>query len=186
MSDAYANIRAQREGLYKPPPPEELSSEGSSPKSETSWIGNVPARPRYSIQPSQLRKITEVLEYIKCAFDDETTLDTLPLEAAGNSGAWKAWRAYRRSNGTENKLIDSVSSVNKQDEWSWDGVWEERVRKGIDASIAESTLYGGSSGGDDLVSFLHLILLLDSILISCLRSDLPMQAMMQLKQSKQK
>ena len=115
MSDAYANIRAQREGLYKPPPPEELSSRGSSPKSETSWMGNVPARPRYSIQPSQLRKITEVLEYLKCAFDDETTLDTLPLEAAGNSGAWKAWRAYRRSNGSENNLIDSVSSMNKQD-----------------------------------------------------------------------
>lgn len=42
----------------------------------------------------------------------------------------------------------------QQEEWSWDGVWEERVRKGIDASISESTLYGGGSGGlDDLVGF---------------------------------
>ena len=90
---------------------------------------------------------------MKRAFDDETALDTLPLEAAGNSGAWKAWRAYRRSSGIDNRLADSVPSLYKQDEWSWDGVWEERVRKGIDASIAESTLYGGSGGGDDLVSF---------------------------------
>ena len=100
-------------------------------------------------------KITEILEYVKRAFDDEAVLDTLPLEAAGNSGAWKAWRAYRRSNKTDSKLVDSGPSLHKQDEWSWDGVWEERVRKGIDASIAESTLYGSTSGGDDLVSFLH-------------------------------
>lgn len=100
---------------------------------------------------------------MKRAFDDETALDTLPLEAAGNSGAWKAWRAYRRSNETDNKLVDSVPGLHKQDEWSWDGVWEERVRKGIDASIAESTLYGGSGGGDDLVSFLHVVLFLAMI-----------------------
>lgn len=92
---------------------------------------------------------------MKSAFDDEIALDTLPLEAAGNSGAWKAWRAYRRSNEADSKLVDSAPSLHEQDEWSWDGVWEERVRKGVDASIAESTLYGGTSGGDDLVSFLR-------------------------------
>ena len=106
---------------------------------------------------------------MKRAFDDETALDTLPLEAAGNSGAWKAWRAYRRSSGIDNRLADSVPNLSKQDEWSWDGVWEERVRKGIDTSIAESTLYGGSGGGDDLVSFYtwyycrNLLILLDPI-----------------------
>ena len=105
------------------------------------------------MQPSRRSKIIEVLEYMKRAFDDETTLDTLPLEGAGNSGAWKAWRAYRKSNETDNKLLDSVPSLSRQDEWSWDGVWEARVRKGIDASNAESTLYGGSGSGDDLVSF---------------------------------
>lgn len=117
------------------------------------------------------------MEYMKRAFDDETALDVLPLEAAGNSGAWKAWRAYRRSNETDSKLVDSVPSLHRQDEWNWDGVWEERVRKGIDASIAESTLYGGTAGGDDLVSFPHLVPLLDVILISCLRSDSSMSAM---------
>ncbi len=44
-----------------------------------------------------------------------------------------------------------------QDEWSWDGVWEDRVRKGIDASIAESTLYGGAAaGGDEVVRLPYL------------------------------
>lgn len=100
--------------------------------------------------------MTEVLEYMKRAFDDETALDTLPLEAAGNSGAWKAWRAYRRSNETGSKLVDSVPSLSKQSEWSWEGVWEDRVRKGIDASIAESTLYGGTGGGDDQIRFIDV------------------------------
>lgn len=110
--------------------------------------------------------MTEVLDHMKHAFDDETALDELPLEAAGNSGAWKAWRAYRRSNETDSKLFDSVSSLHKQDEWSWDGVWEERVRKGIDSSIAESTLYGGTKEENDLVSFLHSVLFIVTILIS--------------------
>lgn len=81
-------------------------------------------------------------------------MDALPLEAAGNSGAWKAWRAFRRSSNSNIDTLVSNPSLKQQEEWSWDGVWEERVRKGIDASISESTLYGGGSGGlDDLVGF---------------------------------
>lgn len=155
MSNAHTGAVDPREDLHKAPPLENLSSSGSSPRYDSFRISNIQARPRYSMQPSQLIKITEVLEYMKRTFDDETALDTLPLEAAGNSGAWKAWRAYRRGNERESKLVDSVPKLHKQDEWSWDGVWKERVRKAIDASIAESTLYGGTSGADDLVSFLH-------------------------------
>lgn len=155
-SNAHAGAANQRDDLYKPPPPEDLSSRGSSPRSESFRMSNVRTRPRHSIQPSRLIKITEVLGYMKRAFDDETALDILPLEAAGNSGAWKAWRAYRRSNETGSKLVDSVPSLHKQDEWSWDGVWEERVRKGIGSSIAESTVYGGTSGGDDLIRFVDV------------------------------
>ena len=128
-------------------------------------MSNLLTRPRHSIQSSRVIKIAEVLNYLKHAFDDEIALDALPLEAAGNSGAWKAWRAYRRSNETDSKLVDSVPSLHRQDEWSWDGVWEERVRKGIDSSIAESTLYGGTGGGDDLVSFLHSVPFIVTILI---------------------
>lgn len=93
--------------------------------------------------------IVDVLHYIKRSFDDWEALDMLPLDAAGNSGAWKAWRAYRGSSNQNDNDIASASDAKSSDEWSWDGVWEERVRKGIDASIADSTLYGG--GGDDLV-----------------------------------
>ena len=97
-------------------------------------------------------RIFEVLQYVKRAFDDEAALDNLPLEVAGNSGAWKAWRAYRMTKGVlVGDAVAVASNTTQQEEWSWDGVWEERVRKGIDASIAEPTLYGGTTGGDDLV-----------------------------------
>ena len=134
------------------PPPEDLSSRGSSQGLRSPLIQ--PSRSLPQTLGSQLQPISivGVLQYLKRSFDDEGALDTLPLEAAGNSGAWKAWRAYRRSNNPDASTLNLEAGMKQQDEWSWDGVWEMRVRKGIDASIAESTLYGGVTGGDHLVS----------------------------------
>ena len=98
-------------------------------------------------------------------------LDGLPFELAGNPGAWKAWRAHRSVTSEEksdtsqivehhskreskNPPDSKTQSVNPRqpDEWNWDGVWQERVRNGIDASISAPVLYG-SSGNSDLVGF---------------------------------
>lgn len=121
------------------------------------------AKSQYGISNRSAGSIIEVLEYLKSAFDDESTLDALPLEAAGNPGAWNAWQAHRKSmlRESQHQIVDNPAHVasnkqstklkNQPDEWSWDGVWEERVRKGIDASISDPVLYGNPSGGDDLV-----------------------------------
>lgn len=109
----------------------------------------------------------EILEYLKSSFDDETTLDALPIEASGNPGAWNAWQAHRKyslndpqmkmdsSNSTTSskQAAESNAASNRKqpEEWSWDGVWEERVQKGIDASMSDSVLYGSLGGSDDLV-----------------------------------
>lgn len=111
--------------------------------------------------------ITTVLDYVKTSFDDVELLDSIPLEAAGNPGAWKAWQAHRSH--VLNSLIedreiletqdnreplktfdkDNVPQVQRQpEEWNWDGVWQERVRKGINASISEQVLYGSGIGDD--------------------------------------
>ena len=101
-----------------------------------------------------------VLQYVKQAFSDETALDTLPLEAAGNAGAWKAWRAHRISKGSMNADAALGDTAKQTDEWNWDGVWEERVRRGIDASTSEAVLYGAAGGGGDcLVCFPPLCML---------------------------
>ncbi|KAG0649377.1 Ubiquitin-ligase [Hyphodiscus hymeniophilus] len=138
--------------------------------------------------------VYEVLRYIRSAFDEEGVLDKVPLEAAGNPGAWHAWRAHRtkmgvlpltpiipessKERGTSHDGMsedeESNSSVGVPDgyqrlaggtsapstarrpgEWNWEGVWEVRVKKGVDASVSEAVLFG-STAGDELVRFLNL------------------------------
>ena len=153
VSSTHDDTRKLGEDAYMVPPPDDLSSRGSSQGLRSPLMR--PSRALPLVTGSQLQSISivEVLHYLKRSFDDESALDTLPLEAAGNSGAWKAWRAHRRYNNPDASALNLESGTKQQDEWSWDGVWEMRVRKGIDASMAESTLYGGATGGDHLVSF---------------------------------
>jgi len=136
------------------------------------------------------RGVYEVLRYIRTTFDDEEVLDSVPLEAAGNPGAWHAWRTHRikigkivptpgnkektnwhegLSDGEESsssagapggyqRLAGGTSApmaARRPGEWNWDGVWEVRVKRGIENSLSEAVLYGGSAG-DDLVRFLHM------------------------------
>lgn len=107
--------------------------------------------------------IFEVLGYLKHVFEDSMLLDNLPLEAAGNPGAWHAWQAHRRrSRPSKPNVMEGRSSSNtlntvnnaempsRSSGWNWDGVWAERVKKGKNASLSESMLFG-KMDGDDLV-----------------------------------
>lgn len=135
-----------------------MPSGSASPISQTPNLQNTPLLQH--VNANTTSSILDILYYMKRTFDDGTTLDALPLEAAGNPGAWNAWRAHRRimlqnTNLDTNMLPLSNKSLTsqqkQQDQWSWEGVWEERVRKGIDASISDAALYGNAGGGDDLV-----------------------------------
>lgn len=129
----------------------------------------------------------DVLRYIRSTFDDEEVLDSVSLEAAGNPGAWHAWRTCRvksgkilsadagakekiawhdglgedeenQSPGGYQRLAGGSSSPmtsRRPGEWNWDGVWEVRVKKGIEGSLAEAVLYG-KDAGDDLMRFLYM------------------------------
>ncbi|KAL8891417.1 MAG: hypothetical protein Q9215_001559 [Flavoplaca cf. flavocitrina] len=120
-------------------------------------------------QMSTRISIAHVLGYIKRSFDDNGVLNRLPATAAVNSGAWKAWQAYRSSmeepsNGQPNVVEDrrkphsSNDRAIHPDDWSWEGVWERRVRKAIDASISDQVLFGAGGGVDETVSpHVHLI-----------------------------
>ncbi len=123
--------------------------------------------------------IIEILRYIRSAFADAAVLDSLPLDAAGNPGAWHAWRAHRRqpkqrssssslersadartedgrddvgmSDSLRQSRNTSIGVANQPGDWNWEGVWEKRVRRGIEASQSEAVLYGNAKGGDELV-----------------------------------
>ncbi|KAL8841886.1 MAG: hypothetical protein Q9170_000759 [Blastenia crenularia] len=137
------------------------NEETTSPKPET-WPS--PGRQ----EPGAL--IIKVLGYVKSAFDEDRVLDELPLHCAADSGAWKAWQAHRRetleydeSRTTFSDRLRSTkapSAIEKPqlrarhpDEWSWEGVWKERVRRGIEASTSEPALFG-AGGGDEIVGLL--------------------------------
>lgn len=152
-------------------PPVSVKASGmlSPPSVVVSSPGSTASR---DVVPVDGVTIYEVLRYVRSTFDDPAVLDGVPLEAAGNSGAWHAWRAHRVS---ENKASmpkpeqRTKSSDQKSDapllktpfaraarqpgEWNWEGVWQVRAKKGIDLSLAEAALYGNSSNNDELVGY---------------------------------
>jgi Ubiquitin-conjugating enzyme len=109
--------------------------------------------------------MVEVLVYMKSTFEDAKMLDNIPLEAAGNPGAWHAWRSHRGFSKAQIQTISPAEDVRSHNagsqtlpvNWNWEGVWESRVKIAIDNSLSDPILYGpkGGRGGDkraDMVS----------------------------------
>lgn len=125
--------------------------------------------------------IVEVLHYLRLAFSVPEILDEVPLASAANPSAWHAWRSHRakyfgeraRSPIVKSPTVGSVSEASegslspqskqqpggarRPGEWNWTGVWEERVRKVVHTSRAESALFGGEAAG--VVSRIEVCLL---------------------------
>lgn len=108
-------------------------------------------------EPRKTVPVTELLDYIRSTFDDETVLDSLTLEAAGNPGAWHAWKAHRgEESGATAAAGDSKRATPQArlpGDWHWDGVWARRVQSEVEASHSEPMLYGSSARalGDEMV-----------------------------------
>ncbi|UKZ47400.1 hypothetical protein TrVGV298_001618 [Trichoderma virens] len=148
--------------------------------------------PRYMQTDRRTISTYSLLKYIRNTFVKGEVLDTVPLAAAGNPGAWHAWRTHRRKqrkaldeNIKSNRLSrlsilsdlqpkgdaseqgDAIASdarsiasqstmAREPGEWNWDGVWEDRVKKGVASTLTESVLYGASGISDDMIHFLAL------------------------------
>lgn len=154
--------------VKSPPALIKASSMLSPPSVVGSSSGSMASR---DVVPVDGITIYEVLRYVRSTFDDPTVLDGVPLEAAGNSGAWHAWRAHRASENKASmpKLEQKTKSPDQKSdapllktpfaraarqpgEWNWEGVWQVRAKKGIDMSVTEAALYGNSTNNDELVS----------------------------------
>ncbi|KAI0111914.1 UBC-like protein [Daldinia grandis] len=150
---------------HRPPPPS-MSSAGT-PGSKGSAVGTSPG---FAETNRKETSAYEVLRYIRSTFSDEDVLDSIPLEAAGNPGAWHAWRTYRidsgkefsdASDGTDATGANPISketpdSPRRPGEWNWEGVWEERVNKAVTASLSEPVLFSGVGATDDVIRFLNM------------------------------
>ncbi|KAF2020823.1 hypothetical protein BU24DRAFT_416497 [Aaosphaeria arxii CBS 175.79] len=149
---------------HTPLPVDSLKAAGASMESEAAAAAT----------PVKDVTIVKVLEYIRSTFSDDAILDSIPLDAAANSGAYHAWRTYRADilqsqlpppspNSTASDSQRGVSAKapegstlgrnRRPGEWNWEGVWEERVRKAVKASISEPVLFGGGTAGEDIIRF---------------------------------
>lgn len=167
VSDPVAPVTPKKQ-TARETPVTSPSPGGATVKESTS-----PASPAQGSGPYLNRQksvpVVTLLNYIRSTFDDETILDSLPLDAAGNPGAWHAWKAYRRnakgfkrqSNGSGVATPNNKSTPQARlpGEWNWEGVWAKRVQSGVEASQSHAVLFGNAPrAGDDLVSLLGHIL----------------------------
>lgn len=149
--------RAPTAGNPPQTPPRTASSAASTPHSKPTPAGETPGYMRVEEDVSAY----DLLEYIRSAFAEEEVLDAVDVEASGDTGAWYAWRTHRRAAG---KVFDNdggegkieAAPVGHPSNWDWAGVWEDRVTKGIAASLSEAVLYGGVGSADDVVSGAYL------------------------------
>ncbi|KAI1818022.1 ubiquitin-conjugating enzyme [Poronia punctata] len=139
--------QSSRQTPHRPPPPADLSSGGTA-GSGGSAIGQSPG---FADTGRKEVSAYAILQYIRSTFEDEDVLDSVPLEAAGNQGAWSAWRTNRMERG---KTFEGQST--SASEWNWEGVWEDRVKKGIANSLSESVLFGGGVASEDPIHFLNM------------------------------
>ena len=100
--------------------------------------------------------VYDVLEYMRKAFSSEELLASIPLGAAANPGAYHAYRTFKGvASAAQSRTTSpepSTSRARRPGEWNWDGVWEERVKRGVQSTLTEAMLFGGVGAGDDVVS----------------------------------
>lgn len=118
---------------------------------EVPRLAQVPAMDQFA-ERRDVVPVSEILDYIRSTFDDELVLDSLPVEVAGNPGAWHAWQAHRRG-GPRGQLKRGSPQARLPGDWHWDGIWARRVKDEIENSHSEPMLFGGAARGgvDEMV-----------------------------------
>ena len=141
--------------------------------------------PSESQMPQKRRRyvVAKVLYYIKVAFSSYDFLDSILVDDAVNPGAFFAWRSHRLSTAPDDynrcqekakkpasSQLSATSEINEGDspntwsgQWSWDGVWKDRVHKAVQASIADSTLFGSARSDDFVRTRFHIMVMVYSL-----------------------
>ncbi|KAF2138029.1 uncharacterized protein K452DRAFT_291071 [Aplosporella prunicola CBS 121167] len=102
--------------------------------------------------------VVKILKYVQDTFTDEAILDTITVESAANPGAYHAWQSYRETQNTEAQPMKKdagppATRSRRPGEWNWEGVWEERVKKGIQMCTSDAVVHASGEGGDEVVRF---------------------------------
>ena len=169
------------------------ASVNAQTSTESSNVGNGEHDSSSNVTPTAARiedddivHVVDILRYIRQSFESAPVLDSVPFEAAGNPGAWYAWRAYRlkvlekecnegadldvatpskghartpskpshgraSSRGVNRSQSETPGRPKRPSEWNWEGVWEQRVKRAVQDSVNEGTLFG--VGGESEIAF---------------------------------
>jgi hypothetical protein len=76
---------------------------------------------------------------------------TQPTKAMGSSTPSPRDLRSRSISPTTAQQQQQPGGARRPGEWNWQGVWEDRVKKSVSASISEHALFGGEGG--DLIAF---------------------------------
>ncbi|KAB8214037.1 hypothetical protein BDV33DRAFT_183508 [Aspergillus novoparasiticus] len=160
-----SNIGGDTAGNDSPQNPNDAFRPTSPSKNQADNVREESATSRKAEKPVEIREyvpVTALLNYIRSTFDDETVLDSLPLEAAGNPSAWHAWKAHRKDSSNSAFTSSSKKGIPQArlpGDWHWDGIWAKRVQDEVEASHSEATLFGNatrSGGTEDMIRFTRL------------------------------
>ncbi|KAJ5948226.1 hypothetical protein N7466_001241 [Penicillium verhagenii] len=162
VSGNSAGTATNTDAKSSPPSAEDVGPSGTSDEVDTEEVTDSDETPRIAQIPSEYRfaearksvPVAELLDYIRSTFDDESVLDSLPVEVAGNPGAWHAWKAHRRGGDRSCEWKKGSPQARQPGDWHWDGIWARRVQDEIGASLSDPMLFGGATrgGGDEMVS----------------------------------
>ncbi|GKZ88748.1 hypothetical protein AnigIFM63604_003188 [Aspergillus niger] len=138
-------------------PTEDQPKEEDENVNEDEGEAVAPSPAEKSVEPRKTVPVSELLDYIRSTFDDETVLDSLPLEAAGNPSAWHAWKAHRKGS-TASATKKGSPQARSPGDWHWDGIWARRVQNEIEASSSDAMLYGNATRGgvEEMIRFSRL------------------------------
>ncbi|KAJ5226372.1 hypothetical protein N7468_007597 [Penicillium chermesinum] len=152
-SDASLQETSAQGGDMSSPTPGDGNAEGA----ENSRVAQVPTADQFA-EPRTQVPVAELLHYIRSTFDSEDVLDSLPVEAAGNPGAWHAWKAHRRGGDGPGGLKRGSPQARLPGDWHWDGIWARRVQTEIEASQSDPMLFGNAARGgvDEMIRFSRL------------------------------
>ncbi|KAJ5786742.1 Ubiquitin-conjugating enzyme E2 [Penicillium pulvis] len=137
--------------------PEATETEEVVNSTESPHIAQIPSEFQFA-EARKVVPVAELLNYIRSTFDDESVLDSLPVEVAGNPGAWHAWKAHRRGTDSSRNWKKGSPQARQPGDWHWDGIWARRVHDEIEASHSDPMLFGGATrgGGDEMIRFSRL------------------------------
>lgn len=111
---------------------------------------------KHSIHAKNAASASAATAVTKSADYKPPTTSTTPAEAGDTNTPSTPAKATRTTAISLAGPTTPKPTPKKPSEWKWEGVWDMRARKGIEASITEASLFGAGGLRDDEIHFVSV------------------------------